>query len=49
MTSAPSKGDVMKARVDVKRVLKEGKVVNAIDLLEPGNRLGWESAIGMRR
>jgi methionyl-tRNA formyltransferase len=34
--------------IDVKRVLKEGKVVNAIDLLEPGNRLGWESAIGMR-
>jgi methionyl-tRNA formyltransferase len=28
--------------VDVKRVLKQGKVSNAIDLLVPGSRLEWE-------
>jgi len=31
--------------VDVKRVLNRGRVVDGIDLLEPGCRLEWESAI----
>jgi methionyl-tRNA formyltransferase len=34
--------------IDVKRVLKLGKVANAIDLLVPGGRLVWQSAIGKK-